>query len=369
MIYISYIVFIFLILRLAVSIANLLFVPTPSRFKKLADTPFISILIPARNEEQNLPKLLDSIIESAYSHFEVLVYDDESTDNTFNIIKQYQHRDTRIKPVRSEGLPEGWLGKTRACHNLARQAKGEYLLFLDADVRIGQELICKTIWYLKHKKLALLSIFPKQQMITTGEKLIVPIMNWILLTLLPLPLIRLARNPSLSAANGQFMLFDSEIYKKNLWHEQVKDTMVEDIQISRYIKQAGFKTDTIVGDNQLFCRMYKGFRDAFNGLSRSMTAFFGNSIIFLIIFLLITTAGFIPVYLSMGFLPGLLYVLLSLLLNIFFSISSHQPVIRNIVYIIPRQFLFIGIAVFSIVKKLRGSHEWKGRIIREKNPT
>ena len=363
MIYISYIVITFLVMRLGVAIANLLFVQSPSRLNNCKGNPLISILIPARNEEQNLPGLLDSILNTEYNHYEVLVYDDESTDNTLKVIQQYQRRDARIKPLEGEGLPEGWLGKTRACHNLALKAKGEYLVFLDADVRIGKELIPKTVGYLKQKKLALLSIFPKQQMITTGEKLIVPIMNWILLTLLPLSFIRLVRNPSLSAANGQFMLFDAGIYKKNVWHQQVKGTMVEDIQISRLIKQAGYKTDTIIGDDQLTCRMYTGFRNAFHGLSRSMMAFFGNSIVFLVLFCVITTAGFIPVFLSMGLIHGLVYVACSLLLNVFFSITSRQPVMRNMAYIIPRQVIFIGIAIFSIIKKLKGKHKWKGRII------
>src|SRR5690606_28081384 len=134
-------------------------------------------------------------------------------------------------------LPKGWLGKNNACHNLAQHAKGKYLLFLDADVRVGDSIIKNTVSFTKKHKLGLLSIFPMQIMETLGEQSTVPNMNYILLSLLPLLLVRNTNFSSLAAANGQFMHFHAEIYPQTLPHQRMKNSKVEDIKIARFYKK------------------------------------------------------------------------------------------------------------------------------------
>ncbi len=144
-------------------------------------------------------------------------------------------------------LPEGWTGKNRACHNLAQEARGEYLLFLDADVIVGHDLLRRAVSYALKHDLTLLSMFPGQVMKTKGEKIVVPFMFRILLSLLPLFLIRRCPWTSFSAANGQMMLFRGDTYRKYRFHERVKDRLAEDIEIMRVVKRSKLRGDTLVG--------------------------------------------------------------------------------------------------------------------------
>mgnify|MGYP001584351259 CR=1 FL=1 len=221
MLYIAWCVILFTLLQLLIAFVNLVFC---SKLPKGSpgERPLVSILIPARDEEKNIGKILNDILHQDYQEIEVIVFNDQSSNLTAEIVKEYAFHDSRISLINSDLLPEGWLGKNWACHSLSEAAKGEYLLFLDADVRVGNGLIVNVISYVKHFKLALVSIFPKQIIKTFGEKITVPNMNYILLSLLPLILVRKSGFSSLAAANGQFMLFDSKIYKTYKLQEKMK---------------------------------------------------------------------------------------------------------------------------------------------------
>ena len=156
----------------------------------VSPTPFISILIPARNEAGRIEQLLSELISFDYPKIEIIVYNDQSSDQTAKIVSQFANQHQSIKLIEGTELQKNWLGKNFACHQLAKQAKGDFLLFLDADVKVKNGLVEGAIVYSQSHKLDLLSIFPKQIMSNLGTKLSVPLMNWILLSLLPLVLIR-----------------------------------------------------------------------------------------------------------------------------------------------------------------------------------
>ncbi|HYQ59291.1 MAG TPA: glycosyltransferase, partial [Draconibacterium sp.] len=182
MIIAAWIIFIFTAIQLCVVLLNAIFrqplPPCPNDFN-----PLVSILIPARNEEQNIGLLLQDIQQQEWQNLEVLVFNDQSTDKTAEIVESYTKTDQRFQLFNSDGLPEGWLGKNYGCYQLAQKAKGSYFLFLDADVRISGTIIAGTIAKVQQHKLGLLSIFPKQIMRSWGEYLTIPIMNFILLSL------------------------------------------------------------------------------------------------------------------------------------------------------------------------------------------
>ncbi|MEI7504030.1 MAG: glycosyltransferase family A protein [Paludibacter sp.] len=131
--------------RLLVAIINwLTFIHLPENIK-LSYQPFISILIPARNEENNIGNLLVDLSTLKYQNFEIIVYNDNSTDNTAKIVEEYSSRNNSVKLINGGEPENGWLGKNYACHQLASQACGEMYLFLDADVRVENSLIEKSI--------------------------------------------------------------------------------------------------------------------------------------------------------------------------------------------------------------------------------
>jgi glycosyltransferase involved in cell wall biosynthesis len=362
MFYLAYFIFTFALIQFIVVIVNTLFNQQPKsdheHFNKL-----VSILIPARNEENNIAYLLTDLQSQEYKNIEIIVFNDLSTDQTEAIIAQFAKKDQRIQLINSEGLPETWLGKNYACHSLAQKAKGEYLLFIDADVRIKKGSISNSISLAQKHKAALLSIFPKQKMESLGEYLTVPIMNYILLTLLPLVLVLKSKFPSMAAANGQFMLFDSVKYFETLPHEKFKNNRVEDIEIARYYKQKQFSVICTLGDDTIECRMYNGFEDAVKGFSKNVVNFFGNSFLATLLFWIITTFGCLIVLSKLSMVLFFLYLAIIIATKIIVSILSKQNIFLNLILFVPQQ-LTLGILLYkALIYKFNKKLKWKGRTI------
>jgi glycosyltransferase involved in cell wall biosynthesis len=336
----------------------------PSGKKSFSHNEMVSILIPARNEEAHIGNLLGDIERLTYKNVEIVVYDDESTDRTAEIVNDFALHNQHIRLVSSEKLPEGWLGKNHACHVLASHAKGDYFLFVDADVRLKNSVIEDSINFAGEYQTALLSVFPKQTMITPGEKKSVPIMNYILLTLLPLVFVRKSPFSSHSAANGQFMFFRSSVYRKYDLHRVFGNSPVEDIAISRYLKRKRERIACLVGDERVQCRMYGSYEEALNGFSKNVRMFFGNSAFLAFIFWFVTTLGFIPVVVShFNFIVPVLYFTLYLTTKVLVSLVSSQSVVDNLKYMLMQHLFLIQV----IIKSVSSSHSknllWKGRKI------
>jgi len=362
MMYISFFVIAFAVLQLCIAFANMIIRPTlksqSSRFDGL-----VSVMIPARNEENNIINLLTDLQHQTYKNIEILVFNDQSTDRTTELVNEMAQYDKRIRLINSTGLPENWLGKNFACRSAAQLAQGDFFLFLDADVRLNEDAVNHSVEYMHKSKVSLMSVFPKQTMVSEGEKLVVPLMNYILLTLLPLFLVRFSKALSLSAANGQFMLFEAEAYRQTEPHELMKDEKVEDIRIARLFKKLNLSIACLTGSNDINCRMYHGYQESLNGFSKNVTMFFGNSYVLALLFWFITTWGFIPVLTALPILWFWLLNLIVLLTRIFVSVASRQQILSNLILIIPQQ-LSLGIIIFkSLQYKIRGNYEWKGRKI------
>lgn len=363
MLYIAWFIFFFTLLQLIIAFVNLIFYPKlPAGTIK--ERSLVSILIPARNEEKNIFNILDDILKQDYGEIEVIVFNDISSDRTAEIVKEYALVDNRITLIDSDFLPQGWLGKNWACYSLSKKAKGDYFMFLDADVRLRNGIIINAISYAKRFKLALISIFPKQIIKTFGEKITVPNMNYILLSLLPLILVRKSGISSFAAANGQFMFFDSLVYRSLEPHEKMKENKVEDIEISRYLKNKKHRIACLVGDSTIQCRMYNGFKDAVNGFSKNVTAFFGNSIFLSLLFWSITTFGFLLILIKLPIYFFIVYVFTLIITRIMISLVSEQSVTENILFIIPMQ-ISLGLFIFyAFINKNIKTYRWKGRDIK-----
>jgi len=361
-------------LRLLVALLNYLFRPGQKE-KGGGPEPFLSVLIPARNEEKNIGRLLDQLGQQDYLNLEIIVLDDNSDDHTAAVVREKMSTDSRIKLITNEYVPEGWSGKNHACHLLSQKATGKYFLFLDADISIRSNIVSAMRLFLERHGLVLVSIFPKQLMCSFGERITVPNMNWILLSLLPLAMVRLSKRPSLSAANGQFMLFDASAYRELSPHEMVKSSLVEDIEMMRKIKRMRpdtsrrkslrnrYKTAVLTGDDRIECRMYADFDQAVHGFSKNVLQFFGNSLLWTFIYLFLT--GPVIVIILLYSLPcALVFLLAGILIRILISLTSKQNVFYNIV-LAPMQQLSLWFIVYKAVKiKFAGSYTWKGRQVK-----
>jgi len=347
-------------LQMTVVLANwLLGVKLPA--DELPKEPFVSILIPARNESENIEKTLEAIRTQAYQNIEILILDDNSEDDTALKVNLFCQKDSRFKLLNGKPLPQGWLGKNWACHQLAQQAQGEYFIFTDADVTFTPLLIGSALAEMRKKELDLLSIFPDQEMQTIGERIVVPIMHYILLTLLPLPFIRWIKHEAFAAANGQFMLFRADVYRQNAVHEFVKDKITEDIESVKYLKRKGYHAGTYLGNQLVFCRMYKSYYDAVNGFSKNLLTGFG-SVGGLIFFLLSTSI--LPIISMINYFPIAVYLLPSVLFtHLILADLGSQSIKKSLPYILPMYVALWHTALLSIYKKLTRRNMWKGRII------
>ena len=361
-----YLIYFFLILRFTVTLFNFISNPKLTKTgKKYND--LVSILIPARDEERNIIDLLNSIREQDYRNFEVIVLDDHSSDQTFKLCSDFCEIHKGFKVIRGQELPKDWLGKNYACSQLADQAKGEYLIFLDADETIADGLINNSIHRMKLNKLSLLSIFTDQVTVSWGERLVVPLMHFLLLNLLPLRLVRLSGNPAFSAASGQFMMFDSGNYKVNQWHEQVKEKVVEDIEIMKLVKANAYKAEALLANGYIHCRMYQSFSEAIEGFSKNFFAGFNYNVFGLFFYLMLVVLGPMAIFYFLGIELVMFALSLIVLSRIMISLLSGQSVWRNLLLHPVQLLCMVFISVQSVKKHFTKTILWKGRTIRSRS--
>ena len=357
-----YATFIFIILRFAVTIFNFISDPKLRRVSRNYDN-LVSILIPARNEEKNILTLLKSIERQDYNNYEVIILDDDSSDRTYDICAEFADKHSAFSVIKGKELTGQWLGKNYACYQLAKRARGEFLLFLDADEQIYNGLINSAIHRMHFRKLALLSLFTNQQMDTFGEWLTVPLMHYLLLNLLPLRLVYLAKNPAVAAASGQFMLFNAEIYHQYEWHKGAKDKVVEDVEIMKQVKARGFNGESLLANGMISCRMYTGYNTAINGFGKNFLAAFNYNIFSFLVFLLLLITGPMIVIITLNFQLILMMSGLILLTRIMIALESGQNAFINVILHPLQMFSLVLIAFSAIHKYLTKTTEWKGRKI------
>lgn len=352
----------FIILRFAVTLFNFLSDPKLRRVNRFYADP-VSILIPVRNEAANILTLLESIRQQDYQNYEVLILDDESSDETYRICAGYSANHPQFRVIKGKKLPHGWLGKNYACHQLAEEAQGNFFLFVDADEKLKVGLINSAIHRMYVNKLCLLSLFANQQMDTIGEHMVVPLMHYILLNLLPLKLVYLVKNYNVAAASGQFMLFDAEVYRKHQWHKLVKSKIVEDVEIMRQVKANKCNGEALMANGMISCRMYKGYSDAINGFSKNFLAAFNYNIIWFLVYIVLIIVGPMIIIMTLNLQLILFMVGLICLTRSMISLSAGQNAWYNIVLHPAQMFSLTLVAFLAIQRYLTKTMIWKGRKI------
>jgi chlorobactene glucosyltransferase len=325
------------------------------------DSGKISILVPARNEEKNIGRIINSIENQDYKNYELIIVDDNSDDATFEIADSYASRNEKIKIYKGEELPEGWLGKNWACFQLSKYASGNPLLFIDADVHLENATVGYSLRLMQKNNLSLFSVFPSQIIRSFGEMLIVPLMNWFLLTFLPLSLIFDSRSKSFVAANGQFLMITREAYNEIGKHEAIRDKVVEDMEIARAVKSNKRKAMTYLGGNKIKAEMYKSFSEAFDGFSKNFFPGFNTNRTFfislIIILFLFYTLPFILVFIEPLFLIMIFIILAQ---RVLLSILNKESVLMNSFLHIVQMLMMLLIGFNSTFNSKK---VWKGRTI------
>ncbi|MCJ2051907.1 glycosyltransferase [Methylobacterium sp. J-070] len=232
-----------------------------------ADPGLVSILIPARNEAANIAGTVRAALASSAVPVEVIVGDDHSTDETAAIVRGLGDPRLRVVPV--PPLPEGWTGKNHACAHIAGLARGRHLLFIDADVRLEPEAAAALAARARRGGAALVSGVPRQRTETLGELLTVPMIDFLLVGYLPVPLMRRRSDPSLGAACGQMILIERAAYEAIGGHAAIRAFLHDGVRLPRILRAAGHRTDLVAGAALATCRMYRGFSEAWAGFSKN----------------------------------------------------------------------------------------------------
>jgi chlorobactene glucosyltransferase len=258
-----------LVVMLIITVYNILTAPQLRRAPLSKSTPLVSILVPARNEERNIAACLESFKAQVYANLEILVLDDGSTDNTAAMVNSFVEQDPRIRLIIGDPLPAGWLGKNWACDQLSRRARGEILLFIDADCRCAPSAVSHTVGWMQHLQAGMMSVFPQQLTLTLAEKLVVPVIYIFVYSLLPVWLVYRRRSPIFAAANGQWLAFTRDAYQRLGGHRAVRHQIVEDVELSRLAKRLGERLLIVCGTREVFCRMYDSARAVWEGFSKN----------------------------------------------------------------------------------------------------
>jgi chlorobactene glucosyltransferase len=239
-------------------ILNLRALRRPDRNSKIAEpAPLVSVLIPARNEEENIETCLKSLQKQDYTNFEILVLDDNSKDRTAELVEKIAAKDDRIKLIKGAPLPEGWAGKPFACYQLAEKARGSWLLFVDADTTHAPHMLRSTLALAIELNSSMLSGFPRQMAESLPEKIAMPTLYFVIMSWFPLWWLHrsIGHRPSLTI--GQFILFRREEYWHIGGHMAVRDKILEDVWLGVETVRHGGRHVAIDLSTVFYCRMYR----------------------------------------------------------------------------------------------------------------
>lgn len=247
---------------------------------KLDPNLTISILVPARNEAAVIGATVQALLsQQVDANVEVLLLDDNSTDGTADVARSAAAGDERLHVIEGEPLPSGWLGKTWACQQLGQAATGDLLIFADADVIWAEDALQALIAYAQATQADMVGIWPTQQTVTWGERLVVPLLAMTIVGYLPVLATHHIPLSAFAAANGQCLLIRRDIYLKIGRHAVVKSDIVEDIMLARRVVQAKGRLRIADGNHLISCRMYENWSGVRTGFGKNIMAGYGESLI------------------------------------------------------------------------------------------
>ena len=241
----------------------------------LAEAPersgtLVSVVIPARNESANITTVLRSILASRYAPLEVIVVDDRSGDDTAAIVERIAEEDTRLRLVRGADLPAGWFGKSWACVQGFRAARGDLILFTDADTEHAPDLLGHAVGALEQERADLVTILPTQVCLTLSERLVMPQLFFLLGAQYSPDRVNHARAAADVIANGQFILVRREAYLEVGTHEVVRQEVAEDLALGQEFWRRGKKLHLAHAEELMRTRMYTGLGSLIEGWSKNL---------------------------------------------------------------------------------------------------
>ena len=249
--------------------------------------PLVSVLIPARDEERTIERTVRALLSQTYTNLEVIVLNDRSEDSTGEILARVGKNDARLTVVTGDELPAGWMGKPWALHQASRHARGELLLFVDADVIYAPAAIAAAVERIERSGVAMLSLFPDFEMKTAGEHAVLPMLVMTAFAMLPLWLSNRTRIATIAIGGGPGNLVRRRAYDVAGGHEALNDAVIDDVALARLVRRAGFGSEAVRAEELVSVRMYHGLSETIEGFTKNTYAAFGNRVLVSLFLLLV----------------------------------------------------------------------------------
>lgn len=242
--------------------------------------PFVSVIVPARNERRNIGRCVQSILASDYPAFEIIAVDDHSTDGTGEVARAIAASDARLRVIDAPPLPTGWFGKQWACAAGASTARGDLLIFTDADTRHAPDLMARAVNALRQRNADMLSVAGHQEMHSFWERVVQPqVFGLLALRYGSGEAVSNTRRPENAIANGQFILMRREAYEAMGGHSIVRDRVAEDLGLAQEFVRAGRRIALLAGIDQLSTHMYASLAELVRGWRKNIYAGGRNAVL------------------------------------------------------------------------------------------
>ena len=322
----------------------------------------ITLLLPVRNEEENIAECIATLkSQSGVENLKFIIINDQSTDKTAALLASAIADDARFTVVETEGPRTGWLGKVSALQSGYEAAGAEFIVTLDADVRLSSDALCRAVNQLSDLNLDFISPYPRQEARTIAEKLIQPLLHWSWMSTIILRLAEKKPHPSTAVANGQFFIARKSALDAVGGFQSVQNQILDDIEIARSLIKSGFRGVVTEGAEIAHTRMYQNFSEIREGYGKSLHKAFGGKLGAVVASAFIALTGILPFILA---LRGSLIATITFLLIAFTRALSALRAKSNPFYALLHPIssaLLIYLIAYSWRK--RGSIQWKGRTV------
>jgi cellulose synthase/poly-beta-1,6-N-acetylglucosamine synthase-like glycosyltransferase len=320
-----------------------------------------SILVPCRNEAENVSELVATLGALDHPRYEVIFIDDNSTDGTGELLSQAIRSHSYMKVISAAPLSDGWMGKPWALSQGLSHATHDYIVTVDADVRLAPNALSAMDSVLLRTGSDFLSPYPSQSAVTMSERLVQPLLQWTWMTTVPLRLAMRSSRPSLAVANGQFLIVKKSALISVGGFAAIQSSVLDDIDLARVLIHGGFRGGVCDGSAIASTRMYTSFREIRAGYGKSMSTGFGGIFGSLALVFVMAVSGILPFIGSIAGSPiataSLLMVIASRIIS---AISSRSLLIDALLHPISALF-FIYLLIYSNL--FHSKIMWKGRSI------
>ncbi len=281
----SLLILVLWLMALGRTILNLALVPRLRVTTDKLPAKLVTVIIPARDEERMIERAVRAFLAQSWPELEVVVVNDRSTDSTGAILARLAAEDSRLIVIDNEEPPPGWLGKPWALHQGSLRARGELLLFVDADVIYAPDTVAAAVAHLEERGVPMLALLPHFEMHGFWEHVAMPNLAFFAFTVLPLWISNRTTIPLLAMGGGTGNLIRRADYDAVGGHEALKDSVVDDVALSRLVRRSGRRTEIVRADHMISVRMYEGLGEIVRGFTKNGFAVVGRSYMAMVLFL------------------------------------------------------------------------------------